>query len=101
MVDRLRRQVHSVYVDSRQLFQGLFEQVWAADDYEIFKRMMTQKNIDLQLQALEIMAQRYGLVPDAFQGEPQGAADEDIQEEKSDNDNAKEDEEALMAHVIK
>ncbi|XP_029849641.1 cilia- and flagella-associated protein 36 isoform X2 [Ixodes scapularis] len=81
--------------------QGLFEQVWAADDYEIFKRMMTQKNIDLQLQALEIMAQRYGLVPDAFQGEPQGAADEDIQEEKSDNDNAKEDEEALMAHVIK
>ncbi|EEC20477.1 coiled-coil domain-containing protein, putative, partial [Ixodes scapularis] len=78
--------------------QGLFEQVWAADDYEIFKRMMTQKNIDLQLQALEIMAQRYGLVPDAFQGEPQGAADEDIQEEKSDNDNAKEDEEALMAH---
>ncbi|CAN8031731.1 unnamed protein product, partial [Ixodes persulcatus] len=81
--------------------QGLFEQVWAADDYEIFKRMMTQKNIDLQLQALEIMAQRYGLVPDAFQGEPQGTADEDIQEEKSDNDNAKEDEEALMAHVIK
>ncbi|KAG0444422.1 hypothetical protein HPB47_013809 [Ixodes persulcatus] len=79
--------------------QGLFEQVWAADDYEIFKRMMTQKNIDLQLQALEIMAQRYGLVPDAFQGEPQGTADEDIQEEKSDN--AKEDEEALMAHVIK
>lgn len=78
--------------------QGLFEQVWAADDYEIFKRMMTQKNIDLQLQALEIMAQRYGLVPDSFQGEPQGVI-EDI--EKADENNSKDDEEVLMAHVIK
>lgn len=78
--------------------QGLFEQVWAADDYEIFKRMMTQKNIDLQLQALEIMAQRYGLVPDSFQGEPQGVIED---AEKADENNSKDDEEALMAHVIK
>uniref|UniRef100_G3MKD3 Cilia- and flagella-associated protein 36 n=1 Tax=Amblyomma maculatum TaxID=34609 RepID=G3MKD3_AMBMU len=78
--------------------QGLFEQVWAADDYEIFKRMMTQKNIDLQLQALEIMAQRYGLVPDSFQGEPQGATED---AEKTDEKNSKDDEEVLMAHVIK
>ncbi|KAK8779412.1 hypothetical protein V5799_019244 [Amblyomma americanum] len=78
--------------------QGLFEQVWAADDYEIFKRMMTQKNIDLQLQALEIMAQRYGLVPDSFQGEPQGATEDT---EKTDEKNSRDDEEALMAHVIK
>ena len=33
-------------------------QVWAADNYEIFKRMMIQKNIELQLQALELIQQR-------------------------------------------
>ena len=42
-------------------------QVWAADDFEIFKRMMTQKNIELQLQALELLQQRYGVLPDSLQ----------------------------------
>lgn len=49
-----------------QFHQTLFEQVWAADDFEIFKRMMIQKNLELQLQALEILQRRYGLVPDSF-----------------------------------
>ncbi|XP_022248028.1 cilia- and flagella-associated protein 36-like [Limulus polyphemus] len=49
-----------------QFQQSLFEQVWAADDYEIFKRMMTQKNIELQLQALEVFAQYHGVVPDGL-----------------------------------
>merc|ERR1739842_180950 len=44
---------------------GLFEQVWAADDYEIFKRMMIQKNLELQLQALELLQQRYGVIPES------------------------------------
>jgi hypothetical protein len=35
-----------------------FAKVWAADDFEIFKRMMIQKNIELQLQALELLQQR-------------------------------------------
>ena len=38
-------------------------QVWAADDYEIFKRMMIQKNIDLQMEALELLQQRFPLKP--------------------------------------
>ena len=38
-------------------------QVWAADDYEIFKRMMIQKNIDLQMEALELLQQRFTLIP--------------------------------------
>ena len=38
-------------------------QVWAADDYEIFKRMMIQKNIDLQMEALELLQQRSSLSP--------------------------------------
>jgi len=47
--------------------QQLFEQVWAADDYEIFKRMMIQKNIDLQMEALELLQQRYGVLPESLQ----------------------------------
>ena len=42
-----------------QFHNALFEQVWAADDYVIFKRMMIQKNIELQLQALELLQQKY------------------------------------------
>ena len=45
----------------------LIIQVWAADDFEIFKRMMIQKNIELQLQALELLQQRYGVLPDSLQ----------------------------------
>ena len=37
-------------------------QVWAAEDFEIFKRMMIQKNIELQLQALELLQQRWPTV---------------------------------------
>ncbi|XP_023236427.1 cilia- and flagella-associated protein 36-like [Centruroides sculpturatus] len=51
---------------SSEFHRSLFEQVWAADDYEIFKRMMTQKNIELQLQALEVLAQKQGTVPQSL-----------------------------------
>ncbi|KAI1284887.1 Cilia- and flagella-associated protein 36 [Halotydeus destructor] len=51
---------------SAKFHQTLFEQIWAANDYDIFKRMMVQRNIDLQLQALEMLAQRFGLIPDSF-----------------------------------
>ena len=51
---------------SAKFHQTLFEQIWAANDYDIFKRMMIQRNIDLQLQALELLAHRYGLVPESF-----------------------------------
>ena len=36
----------------------IIAQVWAADEYEVFKRMMIQKNIELQLQALELLQQK-------------------------------------------
>ena len=39
--------------------QPLPFKVWAADDYEIFKRMMITKNIELQLQALELLQHRF------------------------------------------
>lgn len=41
----------------------MFEQIWAANEYEIFKRMMIQKNLELQLQALNMIEQKYGLTP--------------------------------------
>uniref|UniRef100_A0A2L2YL77 Cilia- and flagella-associated protein 36 n=2 Tax=Parasteatoda tepidariorum TaxID=114398 RepID=A0A2L2YL77_PARTP len=49
-----------------QFRKSLFEQLWAADDYEIFKRMMMQKNLELQLQALDLLAHQYGLLPESF-----------------------------------
>lgn len=32
----------------------------------MFKRMMTQKNVELQLQALELIEQKYGITPAVF-----------------------------------
>lgn len=61
---------------SRKFHQTLFEQIWAANDFTSFKRMMIQINIDLQLWALEILASKYGRVPDAFL--PEGASADDF-----------------------
>eukprot|EP00099_Drosophila_melanogaster_P022738 NP_650305.1 uncharacterized protein Dmel_CG14367 [Drosophila melanogaster] len=35
--------------------QVLFQQIWAANDLKIFIRMMTQRNVELQLQALDLI----------------------------------------------
>ncbi|KAG5894764.1 hypothetical protein JTB14_032652 [Gonioctena quinquepunctata] len=45
---------------------NLFEQIWAANDYDMFKRIMTQRNVELQLQALELIEQKYGITPQSF-----------------------------------
>ncbi|XP_022110008.1 cilia- and flagella-associated protein 36-like isoform X2 [Acanthaster planci] len=45
----------------------LFEQVEAAQDFEVFKRMMIKHNIELELQALRVMQVRSGMVPDIMQ----------------------------------
>ena len=37
--------------------------MWAAEDFEVFKRLMLQKNIELQLQALHLIQQRNNIVP--------------------------------------
>ncbi|CAG2175566.1 unnamed protein product, partial [Oppiella nova] len=44
----------------------LFEQIWAANDFRVFVRFMTQRNIELQLQALEVLVQKFGKVYDSF-----------------------------------
>lgn len=35
--------------------QGLFQQIWAANNIKIFIRMMTQRNVELQIQALDLI----------------------------------------------
>lgn len=32
----------------------------------MFKRMMTQRNVELQLQALELIEEKYGITPQSF-----------------------------------
>ncbi|XP_046750649.1 cilia- and flagella-associated protein 36 isoform X2 [Diprion similis] len=64
-----------------QFQQSLFEQIWAANEYEIFKRMMIQKNLELQLQALSLIEQKYGLTPASLICEEDGLRDELVMEE--------------------
>ena len=71
--------------------------MWAADDFEIFKRMMIQKNIELQLQALELLQQRYGVLPSSLQ--PGAAAAEDKKKRKKDRNGESEDK--VMEAVLK
>nr|XP_027206371.1 cilia- and flagella-associated protein 36-like isoform X3 [Dermatophagoides pteronyssinus] len=44
----------------------LFEELWAAEDYEVFVRLMSKRNVELQLEAMEILVRKYGLVYDVF-----------------------------------
>lgn len=61
--------------------QSLFEQIWAANEYEIFKRMMIQKNLELQLQALSLIEQKFGLTPASLMCESEVLHDELVMEE--------------------
>ncbi|XP_075983260.1 cilia- and flagella-associated protein 36 [Anticarsia gemmatalis] len=66
----------------------LFEQIWAANDYEMFVKMMTHKNVELQLQALELIERRYGTMP-LFSNEPEeldSSRSTDTSEDWPDND---------------
>jgi len=83
--------------------QQLFEQVWAADDYEIFKRMMIQKNLDLQMEALELLQQRYGVLPESLQPpegmQPTETEDQVEVEEKVMAEVSRQSKEEHQAHV--
>ncbi|XP_053378212.1 cilia- and flagella-associated protein 36-like [Mercenaria mercenaria] len=52
--------------DIREVFHGLFELVLAMDDYQVFVRMMTTKNIELQQQALMLIMKTTGALPDSL-----------------------------------
>ncbi|KPM04541.1 The ARF-like protein 2 binding protein BART-like protein, partial [Sarcoptes scabiei] len=44
----------------------LFEEFWAAENYEVFVRLMAKRNVELQLEALEMLARKYGMIYDVF-----------------------------------
>ncbi|KAF5273138.1 hypothetical protein FQA39_LY07628 [Lamprigera yunnana] len=75
---------------------ALFDQIWAANDYEMFKRMMTQRNVELQLQALELLEQKYGVTPESFKPEKSEEACS-----KAEGDNKTNMESDVMEEVIK
>nr|XP_004669018.1 cilia- and flagella-associated protein 36 [Jaculus jaculus] len=46
--------------------QAMLQPVLAAEDFTIFKAMMVQKNIEMQLQAIRIIQERNGVLPDCL-----------------------------------
>lgn len=45
---------------------ALLEQVQAAQDFDVFKRLMLRKNVELELQALQMIQKRNGVIPDVL-----------------------------------
>nr|XP_054758174.1 cilia- and flagella-associated protein 36-like [Lytechinus pictus] len=63
----------------------VFEQVYAAQDFQVFKAMMTQKNIELELQALNMLQQRSGQIPNIMKpGESTPIAHSQAQEDNEE-----------------
>ncbi|XP_004369507.1 cilia- and flagella-associated protein 36 isoform X1 [Trichechus manatus latirostris] len=46
--------------------QAILQPVLAAEDFSIFKEMMVQKNIEMQLQAIRIIQERNGVLPECL-----------------------------------
>ncbi|XP_076872204.1 cilia- and flagella-associated protein 36 isoform X2 [Brachyhypopomus gauderio] len=46
--------------------QMLFQPVLATDDFEMFRSLMVQKNVELQLQALRVIKERNGALPECL-----------------------------------
>ncbi|KAM6082699.1 cilia- and flagella-associated protein 36 [Chlamydotis macqueenii] len=46
--------------------QAILQTVLAAEDFRLFKKMMVQKNIEMQLQAITIIKERNGVLPECL-----------------------------------
>ncbi|XP_068423842.1 cilia- and flagella-associated protein 36 isoform X2 [Clinocottus analis] len=55
----------SPFAKSKTL-QSVFQTVLATDDFQIFHTMMVQKNMELQLQALRVIKERNGALPECL-----------------------------------
>ncbi|XP_053567993.1 cilia- and flagella-associated protein 36 [Bombina bombina] len=60
----------------------MLQPVLAGDDFKIFKAMMVQRNIELQLQAIRIIQERNGILPDCLQSGTDIISDLEQQEMK-------------------
>lgn len=55
----------SPFAKSKTL-QTVFQPVLATDDFQMFRSLMVQKNMELQLQALRVIKERNGALPDCL-----------------------------------
>lgn len=55
----------SPFAKSKSL-QGVFQPVLATDDFQMFRSLMVQKNMELQLQALRVIKERNGALPECL-----------------------------------
>lgn len=55
----------SPFAKSKTL-QSVFQPVLATDDFQMFRSLMVQKNMELQLQALRVIKERNGALPDCL-----------------------------------
>ncbi|XP_039994847.1 cilia- and flagella-associated protein 36 isoform X3 [Xiphias gladius] len=55
----------SPFAKSKTL-QSVFQPVLATDDFQIFRSLMVQKNMELQLQALRVIKERNGALPECL-----------------------------------
>ncbi|GFR66891.1 cilia- and flagella-associated protein 36-like [Elysia marginata] len=89
--------------DLRDIFQVLFEQVLATEDYAIFVRIMAQKNLELQQQALMLISQMMGgSLPESLVKDlERSTAKENKSGQLAQQQNSKEEDQVLMAVLAK
>ncbi|XP_006004970.1 cilia- and flagella-associated protein 36 [Latimeria chalumnae] len=63
--EQFQRACTSPFAQSHTL-QPIFQPVLAAEDFEVFKTLMVQKNVELQLQALQMLRENNGVLPDCL-----------------------------------
>ncbi|XP_067371310.1 cilia- and flagella-associated protein 36 isoform X1 [Channa argus] len=49
-----------------QTLQAVFQPILATDDFQMFRSLMVQKNMELQLQALRVIKERNGALPECL-----------------------------------
>lgn len=62
--------------------RGLFQQIWAANDVRIFVRLMIQRNVELQLQALDLIERRQASLQESENGDTSTRNIDEGEEEK-------------------
>ncbi|CAH1791848.1 unnamed protein product [Owenia fusiformis] len=67
--------------DLRVMFQYIFEEVLASESFDIFSRLMVQRNIELQQQALILVIQCTGGLSEAFQPDAPVTSEQNKSEE--------------------
>ena len=57
--------------------KDLFEQIWSAENFKMFKSQMIRKNIELELQALVLLQHQLGIIKSTKDSLTDGSMNED------------------------